>query len=304
MEWCKITVSSDPAAEEIVSGVLLDLGAQGVAVNGGPPPGPEDTGAWDYTEGLPEPEEYSVEAYYGLEQGERIAGEIARRLEAALGAPVPVASEVVDDAAWLNAWKDYFKPVRAADRIVVKPTWCEYHAYPDDVIVEIDPGMAFGTGGHETTRMSLKFIEQYLYSGDTVVDVGSGSGVLAIAAAKLGAETVYALEQDPTAVRVAQENVIGNETNEQVTVIESDLLTALPEGVQADLIVSNIIADVIVRLVPTIGESLRPNGMFVCSGIIDSRLHEVLHTLVQNGLRIIAVERDGEWCAVAAKNKG
>lgn len=303
MEWRKITVHSEPEAEEIVSNILLESGAAGVAVNGNWQQDAAGSGEWDYVDvdELP-PVPYSVEAYFGADT--HAEQEISRRLAEALGAQVQVEAELVDDADWRDSWKRYFKPVRAADRIVVKPTWCEYNAYPDDVIVEIDPGQAFGAGGHETTRMSLRFIEQYLYSGDTVVDVGSGSGVLAIAAAKLGAETVYALEADPTAVRVAQENVVSNDAHEQVTVIESDLLTELPEGVQADLIVSNIIADVIIQLVPTINKSLRPNGMFVCSGIIEGRLPDVVETLQRHGLRVIAIDREGEWCAVAAKNKG
>lgn len=302
MEWRKVTVHSAPEEEEVVSNVLLESGAQGVAINGRWQDEAAQAGEWDYVGDLPDVP-YSVEAYYGAQESD-VAEKIAARLAAALETQPRVDTELVDDADWTDEWKRHFKPVRAADRIVVKPTWCEYDTYPDDVVVEIDPGMAFGAGGHETTRMSLKFIEQYLYTGDVVVDVGSGSGVLAIAAAKLGAETVYALEADPTAVRVAQDNVAGNAAHEQVTVIESDLLAELPDGVRADLVVSNIVADVIIRLIPTINSTLRPNGMFVCSGIIEERLCDVVQTLQNHGLRIIAIEREGEWCAVAAKNKG
>lgn len=300
MEWRKLTVHSDPAHEEIVSNILMETGAQGVVINGNWQP-EAATAEWDFADSLPDIP-YSIEAFYDAE--EEAERRVEERLRAALETVPPLDTAIVNDEDWKNNWKKYFGPIRAADRIVVKPTWCEYKPYADDLVVEIDPGMAFGAGGHETTRMSIKLIEQFLYNGDTVVDVGSGSGVLAIAAAKLGAGQVFALEVDPTAVKVATENVHANEAHEKVTVLQSDLLSDLPAEVHADLMVANIIADVIIRLAPDIGQSLRPNGMFLCSGIVQGRLGDVIRALEQQGLRIIALERDGEWCALACKNKG
>lgn len=302
MEWRKITVHSDPAQEEVVSNILLEAGAQGVAVNGD---WREDAAAVSWEEqGDETAVPYSVEAYYGAADSDGTAAEITRRLEGAFGQAPAVSAEVVDDAGWLEAWKKYCKPVRAGDHIVVKPTWCSYRAYPEDVVVDIDPGMAFGAGSHETTRMALRFLEQYLYPGNTLVDVGTGSGVLAIAAVKMGAGRVYALEVDPTAVRVARDNAAENGVDEVVHVIESDLLAELPEGTHVDLMVANIVADVIIRLVPDVGRFLRAGGMLICSGIVESRLASVLDALRRSGLRVIQAERDGEWCALAAKNKG
>lgn len=300
MEWRKLTVHSDPENEEIVSNILMETGAQGVVINGNWQT-EAATAEWDFAEGLPDVP-YSIEAFYGAQ--EDIEQLVRDRLSGVLPSVPRLEAATVDDEDWKNNWKKYFGPVRAADRIVVKPTWCEYKPYADDLVVEIDPGMAFGAGGHETTRMSIKLIEQFLYNGDTVVDVGSGSGVLAIAAAKLGAGRVFALEVDPTAVQVAAENVQSNAAHEKVTVLKSDLLSGLPETIQADLMVANIVADVIIRLAPDICGALRPNGMFLCSGIVEDRLGDVIKALEHQGLRIIALERDGEWCALACKNKG
>ena len=300
MQWRRIIVHSEPEQEEIVTNILLESGAQGVAVSGSWEDDISRAGEWDYVDGLAEVP-YSVEAYYGADD-ERVTAKISWRLEAALGAAPRVEAETVDDADWMNAWKEFFGPVRAGDHLVVKPTWSEYDAYPGDIVVEIDPGMAFGAGGHETTRMSLRLIEQFLYPGETVIDVGSGSGVLAIAAAKLGASVVYALEADPVAADVARENAAANGAD-AVQVEHSDLLAALPAGMQADMVVANIIADVIIRLIPELDGVLRQSGMFICSGIIDSRLDDVLEVLRCNALRPIVVESDGEWRSVAAKRK-
>lgn len=298
MKWLEITVNAPPDSEEIVSNILLEAGATGVAIEG---TNDNPVCEWDYAEELPEIP-FSVRAYYSPDDDVKEA--IENRLAATLGeADYEINSAVVEDENWLDGWKKFFKPVRCADHIVVAPTWGEYVPDRDDIVIEIDPGRAFGTGNHATTRMCLKMIEQYVCPKNTIVDVGTGSGVLSIAAAKMGAAPVFALEADEVAVGVAKSNMKLNSVDDRVTVIRSDLLSSLPDGVQADVMISNIVADVLIALAPDIYKGLRYNGLFIGSGIIEDRIEDVLSVFFENGLRALSVEQEGEWYAVTCLNK-
>jgi len=212
-----------------------------------------------------------------------------------------VSSEItlrfVEEADWANAWKQFFKPQRVGERIVVKPTWESWDAAPGDVVVPIDPGMAFGTGLHATTRLCLRALERHVRPGVRVADVGAGSGILAIAAALLGAAAVAAVDIDPLAVRVARENVADAGVGGIVSVAEG---SAPPAGA-FDIVAANILADVILGMAPALRDALTPNGLLIASGIIDSRAEDVRRGLEAAGLIVEETTVEGEWAAILAR---
>lgn len=208
---------------------------------------------------------------------------------------------IVDDGDWKDKWKEYFKPAKVTDRLVVKPTWEHYEKSGDEMIIEIDPGMAFGTGTHETTTMCLELMEQYLREGQSVLDIGCGSGILSIGAALLGSEHVLGIEIDPDAVRTARENVEANGVSGAVTVRQGDLTKDVEE--KADLIAANLIAPLVIQLADSAAEHLNENGIFISSGILTERKEEVEAAIEKAGFAILEVREKGEWCAIAARKE-
>lgn len=209
----------------------------------------------------------------------------------------------VKDEDWTSGWKKYYKPFHASDKIVIKPTWESYSALPGEKIIEIDPGMAFGTGTHETTMMCIQMLEKYVEQDNSVIDVGCGTGILGITAANLGASSVEAVDIEPTSVKVAKQNVVHNHLQNIVNVSEGDLLKSI-DLEKSDVIVANIIADIIIKLSADIGHYLKKRGIFISSGIIKSRADEVENILVQNNFDIIDKKTKGEWVAFACRLKG
>ena len=211
------------------------------------------------------------------------------------GAGRDVTIRFVAEEDWATAWKQYFKPQRIGERIVVKPTWEAWDAAPADVVIQIDPGMAFGTGLHATTRLCLRALEAYVRPGVRVADVGTGSGILAIGAALLGASEVAAVDNDPVAVRVALENVAVNATvAEKITVAES----STPPPGQWDIVVANILADVILGMAPALRAATKPGGLLIASGIIAPRAADVERGLLAAGFHSPETLPDGEWVAL------
>jgi ribosomal protein L11 methyltransferase len=202
---------------------------------------------------------------------------------------------------WANAWKQYYKPIKIGNKIVIKPTWEDYKAEPGDLVIEMDPGMAFGTGTHETTMMCIKFLEKYVKPDSVVFDVGSGSGILGISAAKLGAKHVECVDIDKVACKVAKENAEHNNVVGKLEVKCGSLLEVISE--KADVIVANIIADIIIGFTPDVWKALNPKGIFISSGIIRDRRDEVLDKISSSGFEVIEVMEMGEWCAIAAGRK-
>ena len=206
----------------------------------------------------------------------------------------------VNEEDWATSWKKYYKPMRIGRRIIIKPTWEDYQASAGDIIVEMDPGMAFGTGTHETTRMCVEALETYMQGGEAVVDVGTGSGILGITAAKLGAREVLAVDLDPVAVDSARINLAYNHLS-NMTVKQGNLLDVVSEP--ADVVIANIIADVIIILLGDIKRILLPGGLFIASGIIDLRLEDVLAALEKAGVEVLEVKRKNDWCCTVARLK-
>ena len=200
---------------------------------------------------------------------------------------------------WADSWKQYYKPIEIGKRLVVVPMWEKYDARDEQVIVKMDPGMAFGTGTHETTRLCATLLEGYINQESKMLDVGCGSGILAICASKLGARECYAYDIDPVAVRVAQENVKDNDcTNIECGV--SDLLKGVKAG-KYDVITANIVADIIIRLLPDISEFMNKETVLIISGIIDERCEDVYKSIKENGFEIKEEIHENGWCAITLR---
>ncbi|MEX0800944.1 MAG: 50S ribosomal protein L11 methyltransferase [Dehalococcoidia bacterium] len=200
---------------------------------------------------------------------------------------------------WRDSWKRYFQPQRVGRGLVVKPSWASYEVAAGDTVIEIDPGMAFGTGQHPTTAMCLRAVEERVRQGDTVLDLGCGSGILAIAAARLGASAVLALDIDPQAVKAARQNVAANGVASAVAVEEGTLPDAVA-GRRFDLIVANISGLTIERLAPAFVAALNPSGTLIVSGFLDDTVETISRALTNAGLQVERVDADGVWRAVVA----
>jgi len=207
----------------------------------------------------------------------------------------------VDDEDWSTSWKKYYKPFKLTDRIVIKPTWEEYNALLSDIIVEMDPGMAFGTGTHETTQMCSILLDKYIRDECEVLDVGCGTGILSIIAAKLGAKSVKAIDIDAVAVKVANENITINKENSKINAFKGILTDIKIEEQKYDIIVANIIADVIIDLSSLIPYYLKIDSFFITSGIIKERKQDVLDACSKNGMSCIETLEMGEWVAMVFK---
>ena len=217
--------------------------------------------------------------------------------------PLIITTALHDDSEWKDNWKAYFKPSKVSEKIVVCPTWEEYELNDEEKaagmrILKIDPGMAFGTGTHETTSLCLKAMEKYMKPGDHVLDVGCGSGILSIAADLLGAGDVLGIEIDPVAVDVSRENLELNGCGDNVRVMEGDLTKGV--DYKADIVVANLMADLVMMLSSDVRKHMRPGAKYISSGIIDEKLDEVRAAVEACGFNIDEVAADGMWRAIVA----
>lgn len=221
---------------------------------------------------------------------------------AELGIPAELTTESVSEEDWADSWKQYYKPIKTGERIVIVPVWEHYDAKPGELIVLMDPGMAFGTGTHETTRLCATLLEKYVKPGCKMLDVGCGSGILAICAAKLGAAECFACDIDKTAVRIAGENAVLNATP-AVKVGVSNLLAEAPKaGGGYDVVCANIVADIVMRLGPDVGGYMAPDGVLIASGIITERRDEVVSALEKCGLHLAcSLVENGWFCGCFVK---
>ena len=211
-----------------------------------------------------------------------------------------VEHEKMHEEDWANTWKQYYKPTKVGEKIVVKPIWEEYEAKDGELVVDLDPGMAFGTGTHETTRMCIQSLEKYVKEDSTVFDVGCGSGILAIAAAKLGAKLAVGVDLDPVAVESSIENV-GYNKLKNIEILHGNLVEVI-DG-KADIVVANILAEIICILTDDVKRVLKDGGVFITSGIIHDRVDMVCEKLEATGFEVMEKNRDGEWNCIVAKLK-
>ena len=204
---------------------------------------------------------------------------------------------------WANAWKAYYKPIKIGSKIVIVPAWEKYEAAQGELIVRMDPGMAFGTGTHETTRLVIGLLEKYTTPGVRMLDVGTGSGILAICASRLGAGECKAYDIDPMSVRVARENIKDSGLT-NITCDRSDLLRSVDlEGGKYGLVCANIVADIIIRMTPDVHKYMADDGVLLASGIIMERSGDVVSCFEQHGFEIVERAEENGWCALAVKRK-
>lgn len=312
MKWSEICIHTAQEAIEPISHILHESGASGVVIEDPADLVKDrdttfgeiyDLNVEDYPE-----EGVVIKAYLPVnsflaETVDGIKKEINGLLvyDFDLGANKVTISEV-NEEEWATAWKKYYHPVKISERFTIVPTWENYEKVStDELIIELDPGMAFGTGTHPTTVMSLQALERTVKAGDTVIDVGTGSGVLSIGAALLGASNVQALDLDEVAVRSARENIELNQVGNVVTVGQNNLLQGI-EG-PVDVVVANILAEVIVRFVDDAAKVLKPGGMFITSGIISAKKEDVKKALMGAGFVIQEVTLMEDWVAIIAQKQ-
>lgn len=319
MLWHELTIHTTEEAVEMISNFLHEAGAGGVSIEeSGTLNKKRDTTYGElYDVPLNDiPEGFAVIKGYFSEGTDMVAlqSEVHPRIEELTEfgidtGEVRYETRTVDENDWATAWKQYFKPVRVSERLTIKPTWEEYTPEsPDEKIIELDPGMAFGTGTHPTTSLCLRTLETVIQGGEEVIDVGTGSGILAIGAIKLGAKHVLALDLDPVAVISARENVELNGLEQQITVKESDLLSVLGSqdpalGVQlpVKVVVANILAEIILLFVDDVYNALETGGTYIVSGIWKNKEQVVHDALVASGFEVSAIHRDEDWLAFVAR---
>ena len=208
----------------------------------------------------------------------------------------------VNEEDWANSWKEYYEPIKIGEKIVIVPAWEKYTQKEGEIIVRMDPGMAFGTGTHETTRLVIKLLEKYIKSGMRVADVGCGSGILAICASKLGAAECKAYDIDPVAVKVANENIKDSGLT-NVSCEVSDLLRQVDKSQPYDVICANIVADIIIRMMPDVGALMNESSVILASGIIVERSQDVISAFDEHGFNVVERIDENGWCALAVMKK-
>ena len=288
MRWVRVSVETSRESEDALSNLLLEMGSGGVQV--------EDDNS----------DRVSVTAYFPPDDmiGERVSKITAllqslREMSMDVGAG-RVTMESVDEQDWSENWKEFFKPLPIGERILVHPSWEGVSEFPSrDVLIQIEPGMAFGTGGHSTTKLCLELLESVLKGGERVADVGAGSGILSIAAVKLGAREVVAVDVDERAIVVARENSQRNNVDERIHIICGEGLGAV-KG-KYDVIVSNISTKIILSMIPDFSAHLNDGGKLIVSGILGREVPEARNRLENSGFMMLETRCDEEWVGIVAE---
>lgn len=306
MDYTKVTIYTNSEGVELVSASLYDLGILGVQImdkNDFEEFMSQNLRAWDMVdeELISSMMSKETQVSFYLENNDELGGmlesvkSMAKELAGAGGyGRMKVEETAVKEEDWANNWKKYYKPLRIGEHIVIKPTWEEAELKENDVVVELDPGMAFGTGSHASTHMCLEFLEKTIKKGDKVLDIGTGSGILGIAALKLGAESVTAVDIDPLAVKTAKENALLNGYSEpEFTVFEGDLADKVTG--EYDVVLANIVADIICELSENVCKYIKKDGKFITSGIIDFKAEKVKTALKDNGINILEGKNQKDW---------
>ena len=247
--------------------------------------------------------DHAVSAYFPVNiYAERRKQAILKRFEETFAEREDIVYTIdfydFEEEDYQNSWKKYFYTQKISERFVVKPTWREYEPQEDELVIEIDPGRAFGTGTHPTTSLCIKLMEENIKEGNTVIDVGTGSGILMVAAEKLGAGKIVGTDIDPMAVEVTEENLLLNKVDmEKAKAYAGDLVTVV-QNEKFDVVVANILADVLLILLKDISRVVKKDGLVIFSGIIEDKLEEMKRAVEEVGLEILEVKADKEWRAM------
>lgn len=310
MKWCEISIQTSHEAVELIAEIFRDLGASGVVIED-----PElvndyiTSGKWDYTDiPIAKETEVVVEKAYLPVNGE-LEGRIqtlqqeikALESRGVNTAPAVLTTAELQDEDWSDTWKQYFHTEKPGERVVIKPTWEEYAPQGDEVVIELDPGAAFGTGTHATTSMCIRQLEKLVKPGMTVFDVGTGSGILSIISAKLGAKNIQAVDYDDSVLKIVEENLEQNNVQDIISVAQSDLMQNV-HG-KAELVIANIIADIIIRLFDQLDEHLEQGGTLLTSGIIEDRIEDVLAAAEKHGYGVVERLENKGWACITFKRK-
>lgn len=310
MKWCEISIQTSHEAVELIAEIFRDLGASGVVIED-----PElvndyiTSGKWDYTDiPIAKETEVVVEKAYLPVNGE-LEGRIqtlqqeikALESRGVNTAPAVFTTAELQDEDWSDTWKQYFHTEKPGERVVIKPTWEEYAPQGDEVVIELDPGAAFGTGTHATTSMCIRQLEKLVKPGMTIFDVGTGSGILSIISAKLGAKNIQAVDYDDSVLKIVEENLEQNNVQDIISVAQSDLMQNV-RG-KAELVIANIIADIIIRLFDQLDEHLEQGGTLLTSGIIEDRIEDVLAAAEAHGYGVVERLENKGWACITFKRK-
>ena len=297
MQWLELSVKAPSEFVEPLSQIFYRYGQGGVAV--------EEEGGFNPDEGesRPEPTHVTLRTYLPLNstaQERRNRIDIAVRLVAHVCPIPPLQEKVLEEEEWQNSWKEHFHVLRASRRVVIKPTWRDYEPTDEDVVVSLDPGMAFGTGHHPTTRMCLERLDQVCRAGMDVLDVGCGSGILSIAAAKLEARSVFALEIDSVTVGVAKQNIRENGVLLNMRVAQGTLPHPEIQPRSYDIAIANISAKVVSEMADELVSAVKPGGEVIASGIILEHKDSVARALAGAGGRVGEPIIEGDWVTLVA----
>ncbi len=300
MKWIEIKLSVDGEAAEAVTELLQRYGHQGISM--------EQEGimpeAWD-EDNVPPPQRLTIRAYIpNDDQAPTAKTQLTTALKhMSMMYPMPTPEyTVIDDEDWAEAWKKHYHPIRLGRHLLVRPIWAEVSLNKDDIEISLDPGMAFGTGTHPTTQLCLQTLEDLVKPGYRVLDLGSGSGILAIAAAKLGAASVLGLDIDEIAVTSSRENIERNAVADKITIEQGSLETVIHSPRRFDLVVVNILARIIIEMCDHgLGQTVRPGGIAMFSGIIDKQADDVEAALRKTSLEPYARRRKGDWVVIEAR---
>jgi ribosomal protein L11 methyltransferase len=301
MNWIEIKLRVDGESAEAVAEVLQRYGHQGVSIE---QEGIEQ-GKWDDGDIVPLPDKLTIRAYIPADER---AEDSKIRLENALGHmsmmyPMPKPEYIaVKETDWAEAWKTHYHPIRIGKNLLIRPLWIDVELQSDDIELALDPGMAFGTGTHPTTQLCLIALEAQVQPAMRILDLGCGSGILSIAAVKLGAKSVLATDIDPIAVKATKENAEQNGVSEKITAEVGSLADLISTSQQFDLIVVNILARIIIEMCSQgLGQVVRPGGIAIFSGIIDTQIDDVEQALRETGLEPYQRRQQGDWIAIEAR---